>query len=75
MNVTGTAEKVDKKVRSFVYLPCFLPKLWYSNCPKKCIFCNFVVTSARNLSQSKFTYMHLKVLMTPIQKMVWFVEV
>ena len=35
---------------SFVEFPCFLPELWYLNCLKKCIFCNFVLTSARNQS-------------------------
>ena len=40
---------------------------------KKCIFCNFVLTSERNLSLLKqFTYMDLKVLITVFQKMVWF---
>ena len=36
-------------------------------------FCNYVLTSARKLSLSKqFTYIHLKVLITLIQKMIWF---
>ena len=34
-------------------------------------FCNFALTLTRNLSQSKkFTYMHLKSLVTHFQKMV-----
>ena len=43
---------------------------------KKCIFRNFVLTSARNLSLLKqFTYMDLKVLITVLQKMIWFIGV
>ena len=43
---------------------------------KKVHFYNFVQTSARNLSLLKqFTYMHLKVLITLFQKMVWFIGV
>ena len=42
----------------------------------QCIFCNFVVASHRNISLIKeFIYMHLKVLITLFQKMVWFVGV
>ena len=41
---------------------------------KKVGFCNFVLTSARNLSLLKqFTYMHLKGLVTHFQKMVLFI--
>ena len=41
---------------------------------KKCIFCKFVQTSARNPNLSKqFTYMHLKVFVTCFQKMVLFI--
>ena len=51
-------------------------ELWSLNCLKKCIFCNFMLTSARNLSLLKqFTYMHLKVLFTHFQKMIWFTGV
>ena len=46
------------------------------NSPKKCIFCNFVITSARNLSLLKqVTSMHLKVLNTLFQKKIWFIGV
>ena len=56
---------------SLVQLPCFLAKLWSLNCPKKFIFCNFVLFSARNLSLLKqLVYMHLKVLITLFQKMM-----
>ena len=51
-----------------------LPELWSLNCPKNSIFYNFVLTSARNLSLLKqFTYMHLKVIITLFQKMLWFI--
>ena len=67
-------EKVDEKMGSFVLFPCSLPDLWCFNCPKKCIFSNFVLTSARNLSLLKqFTCMDLKVLITVFQKMIWFI--
>ena len=56
-------EKVDEKMG-----------LWALNCFKKCIFCNIVLTSARNLSLLKqFTYMHLKGLATHFQKMALFI--
>ena len=72
---TVRAEKVDKKMGSFVQSPCFLPELWSLNCPKEGIFCNFVLISARNLSILKqFTNMHLKGLLTHFQKMVYFIK-
>ena len=41
------------------------------NCIKMCIFCNFVLSSARNLSLLKqFTFMHPKGLVLHFQKMV-----
>ena len=41
-------------------------------CPKKYIFCTFVLTTARNLSLLKqFTYVNLKVLST----LIWFIGV
>ena len=69
------AEKVGKKG---VHLSWdhFIPELWPVNCPKMCIFYNFVLTSARNLSLPKqFTYMNLKVFITFFQKMVCFIGV
>ena len=43
---------------------------------KKCIFYNFVLASARNLSLLKqFTYKHLKVLFPLFQKMVGFIGI
>ena len=51
-------------------------ELWSLNCPKKCIFWNFVLTSAGNLSLLRqFTYKQLKLLITLFQKMVWFIGV
>ena len=58
---TVRAEKVEEKNGSIVPFQCFLPELWSLNCLKKCIFCNFVLTSGKNLSLLKqFTYMHWK---------------
>ena len=55
---TVRAEKVDEKNGV--------------KCIKKCIFCNFVLTSARNLSLLKqSTYTHLKGLVTYFQKIVY----
>ena len=46
------------------------PGLLGLNCWKKYIFCNFVLTSARELSLWKqFTYLHLAILITLFQKM------
>ena len=73
---TVRAEKVDEKHGVICLVPCFLSKLWSLHCPKKYIFCNFVLTSARNLSLLKrFPYMHVKVLITLFQKMIWFIGV
>ena len=56
-DVAVRVEKIDEKMG---HLSSFHVSL---NCPKKCIFGNFVLTPARNLSLLKqFTYMHLKVL-------------
>ena len=67
------AEKVDEKNR-FICLASMFPS-WVMalKLSKKVHFCNFVLTSARNLSLLKqCTYMHLKVLITLFQKMIWF---
>ena len=62
MLLTVKEEKVDEKMELFVEFPCFLPELWSVNCPKKDIFYNIELTSARDLSLLKqFTYMVLKV--------------
>ena len=69
-------KKVDEKMGSFVQFPCFLPELWSVNCPKQCIFNNFVLISVRHPPLLKhFTYVHVKVLITLFQKMVWFIGV
>ena len=48
---------MKKKLGSFVFFPCFLPESRSVNCPKKCIFYNFVLISARNLSRKAiYTY-------------------
>ena len=63
-------------MKKWGHLPSFLPHLWSLNCSKKCIFCNLLLTWARNLSLSKqFTYMDLRVLITVFQKMIWFIGV
>ena len=65
-----------KKLGSFVLFSCFLPSLRSVNCPKRSIFYNFVLITAKNLSLLKqFRYMHLKVLITLFQKMLWFIGV
>ena len=57
----------SRKIGSFIQFPRSLPELWSLNCLKKYIFCNFVLTSAKNLSLSKqLTYIHF-------QKMVLFI--
>ena len=54
----------------------FYLELWSAHCPKKSIFYNFVLISARNLSPLKqLTQIHLKVLNTPFEKMLWFIGV
>ena len=60
-----------EKMGSFVWFLCFLMVLQLS---KNCIFCSFVLTSAKNLSLlNQFTYMHLKGLAMHFQKMVLFI--
>ena len=49
INVTVTAEKVDEK-NGVTCLVMFPSDLWSFNCPKECIFCNFVQTAAANLN-------------------------
>ena len=56
------------------FLSYFWVMLPFLNYLKKCIFCNFVLTSTINLSLLKqFRYMHLKDLVLHSQKMVLFV--
>ena len=63
-------KKVDG-VNGVILVSMLLPELWSLNYPKKCIFCSFVLTSARNLSVFKqFTYMDLKVFITVFQKIL-----
>ena len=46
-------KKKMKKMVSFVQHPCSFHELWSLNYLRKCIFCNFVLTSARNLGLLK----------------------
>ena len=76
---TVGVEKVNEK-NGVICLVSMLPS-WVMVCKlsKKvhmCIFYNFVLTSARNLSLLKqFRYMHLKVIVTLFQKILWFIVV
>ena len=72
VNITNRLEKVDEK-NGVICLVYMIPS-WFMvlKLSIKCIFCNFVLTSARNLSQLKqFTYMHLKSLVTNFQKLIF----
>ena len=71
VNITNRLEKVDEK--NGVICLVYMLRSWFMvlKLSIKCIFCNFVLTSARNLSQLKqFTYMHLKSLVTNFQKLM-----
>ena len=73
---TVRAERVDKKWGHLSSFHVSFLELCSLNCPKKCIFYNFALTAVRNPSLlKKFTYMHLKVLITLFQKMIWFIGV
>ena len=73
-NVINRAEKVDEKNGVLCLVSMFPSWIMVIKLSKKCIFWNFVVTSARNLSLLKqFRYKHLNVFITLFQKMVWFV--
>ena len=74
MNITNRLEKVDEK-NGVICLVSMLPSwVMVLKLSKKCIFCNSVLTSARNLNWLKqFTYKHLKGLVMPFQKFVLFV--
>ena len=70
-------EKKKKKKKKGGHLSnfhVFFLSLWSLNCLKKCKFCNFVLTTARNLCLFKqFTYMCLKGLVKFFQKTVFFI--
>ena len=80
MNVTNSWSGKSKWKNGVICLVSMLPS-WVMVCKlsKKvhmCIFYNFVLTSARNLSLLKqFRYMHLKVIITLFQKILWFIVV
>ena len=66
---TVRSEKVDEK-NGVINLVFIFPRLWSLNYLKKYIFCNFLLTSARNLGLLKqFTYMCLEGLVTDFRKM------
>ena len=68
---TVRAEKLNEKI--FMVSMFSSPLIWSLNWPKKCIFSSFVLTSGKNLSLLKqLICMHLKVLITLFQKIVWF---
>ena len=72
---TVRVEKVDEETRVICLDPMFPSWVMVLKLSKKCIFCNFVLTSTRNLILLKqFTYVHLKCLVTHIHKMVLFSE-
>ena len=76
MNITNRAQKVDEKMVLFDKFPFFLPQLWSLNYPQKCIFCKFVLTSARNLNLLKqFISIHLKDLIMLFQKIIFFIGI
>ena len=67
---------MDEKNVIICLFSMFLASVMVRELSKKAHFYNFVLTSARNLSLLKqFTYMHLKVLITLFQKMIWFIGV
>ena len=68
---TVRLEKVDEK-NGVIFLVSMFPSwVMVLKLSKKSIFCNFVLTSARNPSLlKKFTYMDLKGLVMHFQKMV-----
>ena len=48
LNFTNNYRRTNRWKNGVICLfPCSLPGLWSLNCLKKCIFCNFVLTSAR----------------------------
>ena len=65
----------DRWKNGVIYLVSMLPSwVMVRELSKKCFFCNFVLTSARNLSRLKqFTYRDLKGLVTNFQKLVLFI--
>ena len=74
MSVTNTWSGKIRWKNRFICLASMFPS-WVMalKLSKKVHFCNSVLASARNLSLLKqCTYMHLKVLITLFQKMIWF---
>ena len=72
---TVRAEKADEKIGVICLISMFPSRIMVLKLSKKCFFCNFELTSARNVSLLKqFTYLHLKVLITLFQKIIWFIR-
>ena len=74
MNITNRLGKVDEKNGVICIVSMLLLWVMVLKLSKKHIFCNSVLTSARNLSRLKqfASYMHLKSLFTHFQKLVLF---
>ena len=71
---TVRSGKVDEKNGVICLVSIFPSWVMVLKLSKEVHFCNFVLTSARNLILLKqFTYMHLKGLVTHFQKMVLFI--
>ena len=69
---TVRTEKVDGKMGSFVYFPCFHAELWSINCPKV-HFLQFCSWLRKNYKSFKAIYIYAwKFFITLFQKTVWF---
>ena len=74
VNITNKLEKVDQKNGVICLVSMLSSWVMVLKLSKKWLFCNFMLTSARNLSWLKqFTYMHLKGLVTHFQKLMLFI--
>ena len=73
-NIRVRSEKEDEKDGVICLVSMFFSWVMVLKLSKKCIFCNFVLTSARNLGLlEQFTYMYLEGLVTHFEKMVLFI--
>ena len=73
MSQTIRAERVSRKNGIICLVSMFLSRVMVIKLSKKVHFCNFMLTSPRNLNILKqFTYMRLRGLITHFQKMVLF---
>ena len=70
---TVRAEKLDEK-NGVIYLVCMFPfELWSLNFPKSAFFA--ILCWPQQILLKQFTYVHLKVLITLFQQMVWLIGV